>query len=288
MLATDDNVRAIHEHDMTTSTLTFRELRDAVGGELCRSSRVLEDDGRLGRVVVDSRAARQGDVFWALRGTRNDGAQFAGDAFHRGAVGVVSGPREVTPPPGRWALRVGDAHDALWRLASHRRLSFAGHLIGVTGSAGKTTTRRMIDTILARSLRGASSPRNYNNHVGLPLSLLALDPDDDYGVFELGASVSGEITDLARLCKPNIGVITSIGDAHLSGFGNRRAILESKLELLTCLPPDGLAIVNGDDRRLVEFSSRRRAIRRRHLGSTSSHVGASGDRRGTASGCTRS
>jgi UDP-N-acetylmuramoyl-tripeptide--D-alanyl-D-alanine ligase len=119
-------------------------------------------------------------------------------------------------------------------------------MIAVTGSVGKTTTRQMIHTILQTRLKGTASPRNYNNHVGLPLSMFALEPEHDYAVLELGASRAGEIAALAELCLPKVGVITQVGDAHLGGFGSRQGIAEAKAELLAALPPDGQAVL-GDD-----------------------------------------
>jgi len=118
--------------------------------------------------------------------------------------------------------------------------------VAVTGSVGKTTTRQMIHTVLRRSLKGTASPRNYNNHFGVPLSMLAIEPDHDYAVLELGASNPGEIAELAELCAPKIGVITHIGDAHLGGFGSRRGVAEAKAELLASLPPDGHAVLVDD------------------------------------------
>ncbi len=116
----------------------------------------------------------------------------------------------------------------------------------MTGSVGKTTTRQMIHTVLQSRFSGTASPRNFNNHLGVPLSMAAMAADDDYAVLELGANHPGEIACLAGLCRPKVAVITQIGDAHLAGFGNRRNIARAKAELLAALPPDGHAVL-GDD-----------------------------------------
>ena len=114
----------------------------------------------------------------------------------------------------------------------------------MTGSVGKTTTRPMIHTVLQRlALKGTASPRNYNNHWGLPLSLLAIEPQHDYAVLEMGASGPGEIALLAELCAPKVGVITQLGDAHLGGFGSRQGVAEAKTELLAALPDSGQAVL---------------------------------------------
>jgi UDP-N-acetylmuramoyl-tripeptide--D-alanyl-D-alanine ligase len=196
-------------------------------------------------VTIHSRQVEQGEVFWALRGPRYDGVDFVDEAFSRGAAGaVVAKPVDV--PENCWALRVDDPQQALWQWARCWRRQFTGTMIAVTGSVGKTTTRQMIHTLLAKRLRGSASPRNYNNHVGLPLSLLNVEPEHDYAVLELGASRRGEIAALADLCAPQVGVITPIAEAHLAEFGSREAIAQTKAELLDALPPDGHAVLSND------------------------------------------
>ena len=120
-------------------------------------------------------------------------------------------------------------------------------LVGVTGSVGKTTTRQMIDCVLGSRLTGSASPRNFNNHVGVPLSLLQLERWHQYAAIELAATASGEIGELARLARPTVGVITRIGEAHLGTFDTPESIAAAKTELLAELPADGVAVLNGDD-----------------------------------------
>ncbi len=223
---------------------TLRDLCKTIGGRLAI-------DGPapygvpLGPIATDSRRVNRGDVFWALRGLKYDGNDYAGEAFERGAAGAIV--TEPTPAPaGRWTIEVEDTQPALWKWAQWRRRRFTGTLIAVTGSVGKTTTRQMIHTVLRRRLKGTASPRNYNNHFGVPLSMLAVEPDHDYAVLELGASSPGEIAALAELCVPKVGVITYVGDAHLGGFGSRRGVAEAKAELLASLPPDGQAVLVDD------------------------------------------
>lgn len=198
-----------------------------------------------GAVQSDSRLVEAGQVFWGLRGSNRDGSDFAGEAFERGAAGAVVG-RAVDVPPGRWAVQVDDTYAALRAWAEWRRRRFTGTVIGVTGSVGKTTTRQMIHTILGARLRGTQSPKNYNNRIGVPLSLTAVEPGHDYAVIELGASRRGEIAELAELVRPKVGVVTHVGDAHLGEFGSRRAVAETKAELLAVLPEEGRAVL-GDD-----------------------------------------
>jgi len=234
---------------------TLDELHRTIGGTLKPAA--APPDGTaaapLGRVETDSRRVQPGDVFWALVGPHHDGADFASEAFARGASGAVVG-RPIETPQDRWAITVDDTLAALGQWARHKRDRFPGTVIAVTGSVGKTTTRQMIHTILQRQFVGTASPRNYNNHVGVPLSMLRVEPDHDYAVLELGASARGEIAALAELCAPTIGAVTSVADAHLAGFGSHRAIAEAKAELVAALPPDGHAVLADDPwlRRLAE------------------------------------
>ena len=200
-------------------------------------------------------------------------------AISSGQWSVISGQRETTtsnpqslipnpaafsphPNPlpkregtGHWIVRVDDTHRALNEWASWRRRQFFGTLIAVTGSAGKSTTRQMIHAILQSRLQGTASPRNFNNHFGVPLSMTAIEPHHDYCVLEMGASGPGEIAAMAELARPNVGVITCVGDAHLGGFGSRQQIAEAKAELLAALPADGRAVL-GDDPWLRSVVSR--------------------------------
>ena len=225
---------------------TLSELQNAIHGTRV-STQGNEPDGTMsvGRVVIDSRQVEPGDVFWGLPGTHCHGSDFAEEAYARGAAGVVT-ERPVQAPDGCWALIVKDTLRALHAWATWHREQFTGAVIGVTGSVGKTTTRQMIQTVLGSKFRGTCSPRNYNNHIGLPLSMLQMEPDHDFVVLEMGASRPGEIAELAALCRPTIGVITHVGDAHLGGFGSRQGIAEAKAELLDALPADGYAILGED------------------------------------------
>ncbi len=229
--------------------LTVERLHEILGGRLRFAARMPQagEQTRIGHVVTDSRQIQPGDVFWALSGTHLDGADFAPEAYRRGASGVVVGGRYVQPWPGCWSLEVQQAQQALHKLAQWNRSRMQGVVIGVTGSVGKTTTRQLISAALGSRLTGSSSPKNYNNHVGLPLSMLLIEPDHDYAVLELAASAPGEIADLAQLCQPKIGVLTRIGEAHLASFGGHHALAKAKTELLESLPADGWAVLSGDD-----------------------------------------
>ncbi|MCC7085547.1 MAG: UDP-N-acetylmuramoyl-tripeptide--D-alanyl-D-alanine ligase [Pirellulales bacterium] len=238
--------------------LTLSQLCQITGGQLRMAVMPPRhgETSQVGPIVTDSRRVQADMVFWGLPGAKFDGACFAEDALMRGASGVVVSGRSVEPWAGRWALRVEDSLRSLWTLATWHRREFAGRMIAVTGSVGKTTTRLMIDAVLGSKYSGITSPKNYNNHVGLPLSLLRLERDHAYAAVELGANGPNEIDKLAQLCRPHIGVVTRIAEAHLGGFGSQQALAEAKTDLIAALPQDGLAVLNGDDAWLRRLAHR--------------------------------
>ena len=267
--------------DAACGSATLAELCTATGGRQAASGFALLADpsgSPVGPIVSDSRTIEPGDVFWALHGPNHRGEDFIGEAFSRGAAGAVVSKdvaldfsplslgegtvgshhlpmREGTRLASHWIVRVDDTHLALNDWARWRRKQFTGTAIAVTGSAGKSTTRQMIHAVLQSRLQGTASPRNFNNHLGVPLSMTAIEPSHDYAVLELGASGPGEIAAMAELAQPDVGVITCIGDAHLGGFGSREQIALAKAELLAALPADGRAVL-GDDPWLRSVASK--------------------------------
>jgi UDP-N-acetylmuramoyl-tripeptide--D-alanyl-D-alanine ligase len=224
---------------------TLYDLAQATGGRILPPHRMQDAASiALGRIVTDSRQVSPDDIFWALQGPNYDGAYFVDEAYRRGAQGVVS--RTGNIPDEGWILNVDDTQRALEQWARWKRRRFTGIVIAVTGSVGKTTTRQMIHTVLQSRLQGTASQRNYNNQWGVPLSMLNIQPQHDYAVLELGANRPGEIAMLAELCAPKVGLITQLGDAHLSGFGNRQGVAEAKAELLAALPASGHAVLADD------------------------------------------
>jgi UDP-N-acetylmuramoyl-tripeptide--D-alanyl-D-alanine ligase len=226
--------------------ISLNELIAATGG-----TAVGFEDGAaaFARVAIDSRTVRRGELFWALRGPRFDGHDFAAAALKSGAAACVvsSDFISVSPSHPRPLVVVDNTLSALWGMARRRRSRRNVVTIGVTGSIGKTTTRAMIHAVLNAGFVGMQSPHNYNNHIGLPLTILEIDRDHQFAVLELAASHVGEIRDLAELAAPEIGVVTGIGPAHLDGFGSEEQIIKAKGELLGALPAGGLAVLNGDD-----------------------------------------
>lgn len=210
---------------------------------------------RVSGISTDSRTLRPGELFWALRGERHDGHNFIDAAWARGAAACVV--ETTAPEPHRGpSIEVDNTLHALWDLARWSRGQQDALMIGVTGSSGKTTTRTLIHTVLESNFTGIQSPRNFNNHIGLPLSILGIRHNHEFAVLELGASASGEIRELAGIAEPEIGVVTSIGLSHVSSFGSIEHITEAKGELIEALPAEGLAVLAGDDPRVRSLADR--------------------------------
>ena len=198
-------------------------------------------------VSINTRELRAGDLFVALRGTRTDGHAFVGDAFARGAAGaVVNAAFAASPPDDRPLLVVADPARALRALAAGYRRTLRARIIAVTGSVGKTTVKELTADLLATLALTARSRGNFNNDLGVPLSLLAMEPDAAYGVFELGMNHPGELAPLCALVRPDVGIVTNVGAVHLAFFPSVGAIAEEKAEVLRALPPDGLAVLAAD------------------------------------------
>ncbi|RMH14432.1 MAG: UDP-N-acetylmuramoyl-tripeptide--D-alanyl-D-alanine ligase [Planctomycetota bacterium] len=195
-------------------------------------------------VTIDSRQARPGQVFVALRGERTEGHRFVGRAAERGCPLAIVEHTDEPLPDSIGIIRVESTIEALGRLAAaYRRSALALRVIAVTGSCGKTTTVRLIDAVLSQRLRGSASPRSFNNAIGVPLTLLNARPSDNYVVCEVGTNAPGEIETLARICEPDVAVITNIGRAHLERLGSVDGVAREKASLLAHLRGGGLAFV---------------------------------------------
>ena len=198
---------------------------------------------------VDTRTQNAGDVFFALRGPNHDGHLFVRAALDRGAAAVVV---DHETGAGR-ELVVRDTLSALQGLAAWARVRWGGQVVGVTGSAGKTTTKDAIAHLLAGEFAVAKTGGNLNNHVGLPLSILRLAGDARVAVLELGMNHGGEIRGLSAIARPDIGVVTNVGYAHLENFDSIEGVAAAKRELIESLPEDGVAVLNADDPRVARF-----------------------------------
>ncbi len=209
------------------------------------------------RVSTDSRTAQPGDCFFAIPGENFDGHDYLADAFQKGAVCAVIA-KEIDPElfPGKALLKVPDTIKALGTLAAHYRQICNFKVVAVTGSVGKTTTRHFIYHVLSKHFKCSQAPKNFNNQIGLPLSLLAADPNDEIVIVELGANHPGEIAYLSKIAAPDIALITNVTNAHLHGFGSLETITAEKLAVSRGLRKDGSLFINADCTLLLDAAKK--------------------------------
>jgi len=217
-------------------------VRSAIGAEEARG------------YSIDSRTITGGQLFFAVKGDRFDGHDFVAAALEKGAAGAVVRKDQLQRYSDKSRLlAVDDTLIALQTLATAVRKVWGKPLVGVTGSAGKTTTKEAIAHVLASRFRVLKSEGNFNNHFGLPLMLLKLEPEHDVAVIEMGMSHAGEIRALAAIAQPEIGVVTNVAPVHLEFFDSLAGIARAKYELIESLPASGTAVLNADDEYVSQF-----------------------------------
>lgn len=221
-------------------------------------------------VSMNTKTLKPGDLFFALEGAKADGHDFVADAVGRGAAGAVVRAEFAAKHPTLPLLAVADPAQALRDMAAGYRRTLTTEFIAVTGSVGKTTVKEMTADLLTTMGVTARSHGNFNNDLGLPLSLLAMEPNAQFGVFELGMNHPGELAPLCKLLQPSVGIVTMVGPVHFAFFDSVQAIAEEKAEVLRCLPKDGLAVLDADG---DWFALLRNAVRCR-LVTTAFHAAA--------------
>jgi UDP-N-acetylmuramoyl-tripeptide--D-alanyl-D-alanine ligase len=203
---------------------------------------------------IDSRTLQPGELFFAVKGERMDGHDFISQALEKGAVAAVIRKDQLARYTAkRRLMTVDDTLSALQTLASAVRRLWGKPLVGVTGSTGKTTTKEAIAHVLSTRFRVLKSEGNFNNHFGLPLMLLKIEPEHDIAVIEMGMSHAGEIAALAKIAQPEIGVVTNVAPVHLEFFKSVAGIARAKYELVEALPAGGTAVLNADDEYVSQF-----------------------------------
>jgi UDP-N-acetylmuramoyl-tripeptide--D-alanyl-D-alanine ligase len=244
-------------------TVSADKLAHAVNGRLVSGSSAV----RITGITIDSRSARPGDAFVALPGEHHDGHEFVADVLARGAsaalitrpLGEVEGLCEAAMSVGAVVIEVADALRAVQDLASWQRGRLSATVVGVTGSTGKTTTKDLLTSVLARRRRTVATTGNRNNELGAPLTILEADADTEVLVVEMAMRGLGQIARLAEITRPAIGLVTNVGQSHIEVVGSQEAIAEAKGELVAALPADGVAVLNADDARTRELAERTRA-----------------------------
>lgn len=216
----------------------------------------LPPEAVFSRVCIDSRAVREGDLFIAIRGNRFDGHDFASEALRKGAVAAVVEQQWLARQKRR-AVRgqpfivVPDTLEALQALARYHRRRLGIPVIGITGSNGKTTTKEMVTSVLATRYRVLRSEASFNNHIGVPLTLLRLRLAHEVAVLEMGTSRPGEIAELCGIAVPTSAVITNVGPAHLEFMGDLDTVARAKGELAEAIGRGGFLVLNADDERVL-------------------------------------
>ncbi|MBI3288865.1 MAG: UDP-N-acetylmuramoyl-tripeptide--D-alanyl-D-alanine ligase [Elusimicrobia bacterium] len=234
--------------------LTWGELARACGGRLVDG----DPSARVDALSTDTRTLRAGQAFWALAGERVDAHDLLDAALAAKAAGWVVAAGRLPPGAARPPLlvEVPDTLKALQALAHFHRKRFDIPVVGVVGSNGKTTTKEMLRSIFAQVGPSCATPGNWNNEIGVPLSVLELLPEHRHAVFELAACRKGEIAELARIVQPTVGVLTNVGPDHLESFGTVETTFQTNSEILTALPEDGFAAINADDPWLAALETR--------------------------------
>ena len=224
--------------------MSIREIEKAVHGVWWNPREGAEE---VASVTTDSRSVPSGSLFVPIVGEKFDGHRFIGAALDSGAAGVLCAKLPEDLRPDKFYIKVADTRLALKDLARHNREKFAIPVVQITGSVGKTTTKDMIAAVLAQKYRVLKTAENFNNDIGVPLTLLRLDHSHQAAVIETGMNHFGEIRYLGEMVRPDIAVISNIGDAHIEFLGSREGILKAKAEILENLRPGGTVILNGDD-----------------------------------------
>ncbi|HEX5053570.1 MAG TPA: UDP-N-acetylmuramoyl-tripeptide--D-alanyl-D-alanine ligase [Planctomycetota bacterium] len=240
------------------SWLTAAAIARVTGGE------VLRRGGTASTVTTDSRGDCRDRLFVALRGPNHDGHAFLADAVAAGAVGLLvdraEEPRGIGRLDSAFVVRVADTGKALLELAGEHRRRQRAKVVGITGSCGKTSTKEWLGAVLGSAMPTVRSPGSFNNQVGVPLTLFAIDPKTRAAVVEIGTNAPGDIAQLTNIVRPDLGIVTCVAPAHLQGLGSLDGVAREKANLPMGLPEDGLCILNGDDaacRAMAEVSRAR-------------------------------
>jgi len=223
--------------------------------EIIKARNTLPGDAAISSVSINSRKILPGCVFFAIKGANHDGRDFVAQAFEGSAAcAVVQKKIDIDKP----VLLVDDTIKAIGEFAKYIRENSSYKVIAITGSAGKTTTKNIISHILKSKFRCFSSPKSYNNHIGVPLTILDAPQDSQILISELGSNHIGEIGQLTRIIQPDIAVITTICPAHLEGFGSIDAIIEEKVSITAGLKAGGKFFINGSIKKLVDYCKNRK------------------------------
>ena len=217
-------------------------------------------DGKITNFTNDTRKIKENGCYLGIKGENNDGNLFYMEAFNKGAKVVILDNYVINDTDLKYLednnksiIVVKDTVKALGELAKYKRSTFNSDVVAITGSAGKTSTKDIVYSVLKRQFRAYKTCGNKNNHIGLPLTILSMDEDSEILVLEMGMNHFGEISYLTNIAKPNVAIITNIGTAHIGNLGSRENILKAKLEILEGIAKDGYLIINNDNELLHDW-----------------------------------
>ncbi len=230
--------------------LTLENIARACGGTLLAAQGAQKAE--VSEITTDSRQVARGALFAAIPGTRADGHQFIDDVMEKGALAVLC-ERAPARPRGPYIL-VGSTLKALMDVAEFYRAQLSVKVVGITGSVGKTSTKELIASVLSEKYRVLKTAGNFNNELGLPLTVFRLREGDEVAVLEMGINHFGEMRRLSKIARPDVCVITNIGDCHLEFLQDRDGVLRAKTEMFEYLSPTGAVVLNGDDDKLRTIS----------------------------------
>ncbi len=233
--------------------LSISGILKATGGTLlCGNT-----DVKIRGVSINSRTAKRGNLFIAIKGKRFDGHQFVNDAFKKSVAAILISKKDVSFSKNVTVIYVSDTTKALGKIARFYRGQFKIPVIAITGSAGKTTTKEMVASVLSRRYRVLKNIATENNHIGVPMTLLNLNSSHEAAVVELGTNHFGEIKYLTRIANPTIAVLTNIGESHLEFFKTRQGVFKEKFDIIRYMHNRGIVVFNNDDQMLRQIKSKK-------------------------------
>jgi len=230
--------------------LSIQQIRQITAGKAL--SQIPLEAPKIKAVCTDTRRMESSSLFVAIKGDNFDGTKFLPQAAAGGAVAALVESIPTNAQPNMYLLQVPNARYAMGKLATHVRKQMKAKVIAVGGSNGKTSTKNLIDAALHHKLRGTISPKSFNNDIGVPTTIFAADPTQDYLVLEMGTNHIGELKPLSDMAQPDIAVITNIAAEHLEGLGDLMGVRQEESSIISGLNPAGLLVVNGDDPDLLE------------------------------------
>ncbi|UJF35135.1 UDP-N-acetylmuramoyl-tripeptide--D-alanyl-D-alanine ligase [Paenibacillus hexagrammi] len=226
---------------------SLAEIYEMLGAQAVSEATNIQPGVRIHGVSTDTRSIEPGTLFVPLVGERFDGHAYAAEAYERGAAAAIWQHDRPHPPEGMPIIRVKDTLTALQKLANAYRRQLPVRIVGITGSNGKTTTKDLVAAVLGSTYNVHKTKGNFNNHIGLPLTLLQLGEETEFAVVEMGMSGRGEIELLSKLAEPEAAIITMIGESHLLQLGSREEIARAKVEIISGMPEGALFIYNADE-----------------------------------------